>query len=73
MEGSDQEDIKQKSEALMKASHKLAEQMYAKTGGPGAGGAGPEAGPGPGAGAGPGEKAKKPEEEVVEAEFEEVK
>jgi molecular chaperone DnaK len=70
MEGSDMEDIKQKSEALMKASHKLAEQMYAKTGGPGAG-AGPEAGPG--AGAGPEEKAKKPEEEVVEAEFEEVK
>ncbi|MHB9074170.1 MAG: molecular chaperone DnaK [Desulfobaccales bacterium] len=70
MEGTDMEDIKQKSEALMKASHKLAEQMYAKTGGPGAG-AGPEAGPG----AGPGheEKAKKPEEEVVEAEFEEVK
>ncbi len=70
MEGSDMEDIKQKSEALMKASHKLAEQMYAKTGGPGAG-AGPEAGPG--AGAGHEEKAKKPEEEVVEAEFEEVK
>ena len=70
MEGTDMEDIKQKSEALMKASHKLAEQMYAKTGGPGAG-AGPEAGPG--AGAGPEEKAKKPEEEVVEAEFEEVK
>ncbi|MFA4902586.1 MAG: molecular chaperone DnaK [Desulfobaccales bacterium] len=70
MEGTDMEDIKQKSEALMKASHKLAEQMYAKTGGPGAG-AGPEAGPG--AGPGQGEKAKKPEEEVVEAEFEEVK
>jgi molecular chaperone DnaK len=56
----------------MKASHKLAEQMYAKTGGPGAG-AGPEAGPGAGPGQGQGEKAKKPEEEVVEAEFEEVK
>jgi molecular chaperone DnaK len=70
MEGTDIEAIKQKSEALMKASHKLAEQMYAKTGGPGAG-AGPEAGPG--GGAGPEEQAKKPEEEVVEAEFEEVK
>jgi molecular chaperone DnaK len=67
MEGSDVEAIKQRSEELMKASHKLAEQMYAKTGA----GAGPEAGPGPGPG--PGEKAKKPEEEVVEAEFEEVK
>jgi molecular chaperone DnaK len=70
MEGTDLEAIKQKSDELMKASHKLAEQMYAKTGGPGAG-AGPEAGPGEGAG--PEEQAKKPEEEVVEAEFEEVK
>jgi molecular chaperone DnaK len=70
MEGSDMEAIKQKSEALMKASHKLAEQMYAKTGAAGAG-AGPEGGPG--AGAAHEEKAKKPEEEVVEAEFEEVK
>jgi molecular chaperone DnaK len=67
MEGSDIEAIKQRSEELMRASHKLAEQMYAKT----AAGAGPEGGPGPGPG--PGEKAKKPEEEVVEAEFEEVK
>ena len=31
MEGTDHEAIKQKSEKLMKASHKLAEQMYAKT------------------------------------------
>jgi molecular chaperone DnaK len=74
MEGNDQEIIKQKSEELMKASHKLAEQMYAKTGAAGPG-AGPEAGAGAGPGAGHGheEKAKKPEEEVVEAEFEEVK
>jgi molecular chaperone DnaK len=69
MEGTDVQAIKQKSEELMKASHKLAEQMYAKTGTGGPGGPG-------GAGAqGPGheEKPKKPEEEVVEAEFEEVK
>jgi len=74
MEGTDLEAIKQKSEELMKASHKLAEQMYAKTGSAGPG-AGPEAGAGAGAGAGHGheEKAKKPEEDVVEAEFEEVK
>jgi molecular chaperone DnaK len=73
MEGTEMEAIKQKSEELMKASHKLAEQMYAKTGGPGAGAGpgGPEAGPG--AEHGPEEKPKKPEEEVVEAEFEEVK
>jgi len=66
MEGTDVQAIKQKSDELMRASHKLAEQMYAKTG----------TGGGPGAGAGDGPKAeekKKPEEEVVEAEFEEVK
>ncbi|MFH1594774.1 MAG: molecular chaperone DnaK [Pseudomonadota bacterium] len=68
MEGTDIEAIKQRSEELMRASHKLAEQMYAKTGA----GAGPGAGPGPGPGHHE-EKAKKPEEEVVEAEFEEVK
>ena len=45
----------------MKASHKLAEQIYAKPGGAGAEAKGPEA-----------EKAKKPED-VVDAEFEEVK
>jgi molecular chaperone DnaK len=64
MEGADVQAIKQKSDELMRASHKLAEQMYAKTG----------TGGGPGAGAGPkAEEKKKPEEEVVEAEFEEVK
>ena len=47
MEGTDLEAIKQKSEELMKASHKLAEQMYAKTGA-----AGPGRRPGAGAGAG---------------------
>jgi molecular chaperone DnaK len=72
MEGTDAEAIKQKSEELMKASHKLAEQMYAKSGAAGPGGD-PGAGAGAGAGAGHEEKAKKPEEEVVEAEFEEVK
>ena len=63
MEGTDVQAIKQKSEELMRASHKLAEQMYAKT----------AAGGGPGAGAKGPEPEKKPEEEVVEAEFEEVK
>jgi molecular chaperone DnaK len=61
MEGTDVPAIKHAGDELMRASHKLAEQMYAKT----AAGAGarPEAE----------EKPKKPEEEVVEAEFEEVK
>jgi len=69
MEGTDVQAIKTSSEALMKASHKLAEQMYSKTGAAGAAGAGA----GAAGAAGHEEKAKKPEEEVVEAEFEEVK
>jgi molecular chaperone DnaK len=67
IEGTDVPAIKAGTDDLMKASHKLAEQMYAKTGAAGAAGAGAGA-----AGAGAGEK-KKPEEEVVEAEFEDVK
>jgi molecular chaperone DnaK len=62
MEGTDIQAIQRGSEDLMKASHKLAETMYAKAGTAGPGAKGPEP-----------EKAKKPEEEVVEAEFEEVK
>jgi molecular chaperone DnaK len=67
MEGNDAEEIKRLSEELTKASHKLAEALYARTAQAGAAGAG-----GPGA-AGGEEQAKKGEEEVVEAEFEEVK
>jgi molecular chaperone DnaK len=63
MEGEDTEAIKHASDELMKASHKLAETVYAHT----AGGAGAE-----GAGAQQAQQ-KKPEEDVVEAEFEEVK
>jgi molecular chaperone DnaK len=71
IDGSDVAAIKSRTDELMKASHKLAEQMYAKTAAAGAAGAGAGAGA---AGAGPGhEEKKKPEEEVVEAEFEEVK
>jgi molecular chaperone DnaK len=71
MEGTDVEAIKSRSDELMRASHKVAETMYAQAG---AGGA--EAGAGAGAeaaGAGAEEQAQKPEEDVVEAEFEEVK
>jgi molecular chaperone DnaK len=70
MEGGDVAAIKAGTDELMKASHKLAEQMYAKTGAAGGPGSGAGAA---GGGAGPEEKEKKPEEEVVEAEFEEVK
>ncbi len=62
MEGTDTQAIKNASEELMRASHKLAETMYAQAGAAGAG-----------AGAREEEAKKPPEEEVVEAEFEEVK
>ncbi len=62
---SDAAEIKSAAEGLMTKSHKLAEHMY-KTG---AAQAGPEAGSSESAGAG---GAKGPEEEVVEAEFEDV-
>ena len=68
MEGEDVEAIKQASDALMKASHKLAEMVYAQTAG---GGAGAGAGAA-GAEAQQGQQ-KKGDEDVVEAEFEEVK
>jgi len=62
MEGTDIQAIRSASEELMRASHKLAETMYARAGAAGAG-----------AGGGAEAEAKKPEEDVVEAEFEEVK
>ncbi|MBI4775246.1 MAG: molecular chaperone DnaK [Deltaproteobacteria bacterium] len=65
MEGDDAATIKSKSDELMQASHKLAEQIYAQT----AHGQGGAAGGGPGAEAGGGAQ----EEDVVDADFEEVK
>ncbi len=63
MEGEDTEAIKQASDELMKASHKLAETVYAQSAGAeGAAGAGAQQA-----------QQKKPEDDVVEAEFEEVK
>jgi molecular chaperone DnaK len=63
-DGQDLESIKKAIAALSKASHKIAEEIYSKTtasqGQPGAGAAGAPGGDG------------KPEEKVVEAEFEEV-
>jgi molecular chaperone DnaK len=67
MEGTDVQAIQSRSEELMRSSHKVAETMYAQAG---AAGAGEEAGA---AGAGAEAQAEKPEEDVVEAEFEEVK
>jgi len=69
MQGEDAEAINKKIEALTTASHKLAEVIYAsaaqEAGGPGATG---------GAGAGPeGGASAPPQDDVVDAEFEEVK
>jgi molecular chaperone DnaK len=74
IEGDDLEAIKSAQEELTNASHKLAEAMYAKTAQQQAGaGAGPqpgaEAGPGAGAQAGGGKK----DDDVVDADFEDVK
>ncbi|WP_035059721.1 molecular chaperone DnaK [Andreprevotia chitinilytica] len=65
VKGDDKEAIEAKTEVLMKASHKLAEQMYAQQGGAEAGAAGA-------AGAAGGE-AHKDDGNVVDAEFTEVK
>ena len=68
LEGDDAAAIRSEQEELARASHKLAEAMYAKTSGqqPGAGpGAGPEAGPKAAGG--------KKDDNVVDAEFEENK
>jgi molecular chaperone DnaK len=71
MESNDPEEIKQKSEALTQASHKLAEAMYqqasantAEGGGQAAGDAGAQSGSGSSSGQ---------DEDVVDADFEEVK
>jgi molecular chaperone DnaK len=66
MEGEDAEEIKRCSEALTNASHKLAEAMYQQAS---------AAGQQPGAEAGPTDQAggATPDEDVVDADFEEVK
>ncbi len=68
IEGDDVAAIKKAQDELTSASHKLAEAMYSKTASQQAG-AGPQAGPGAGAQAGAGKK----DEDVVDADFEEVK
>ena len=73
LEGDDIEAIKKAQEELMNLSHKLAEAMYAKTAGPQGGQGGP-GGPDAGAGHGGAEQASgKKDDDVVDADFEEVK
>jgi molecular chaperone DnaK len=66
IEGEDTEEIKRLSEELTNVSHKLAEAMYQQ-----ASAAGQQAGPGAESAEQPGGEA--PEEDVVDADFEEVK
>ena len=66
LKGEDKEDIQKKTEELMQASHKLAEQMYAQAGQA----AGDEGASAQAEGA---SKAEAGKENVVDAEFEEVK
>jgi len=67
LEGEDADDIKKKTDALIQASHKLAEAMYQKaSAGQGGSGAGDDAGQD----AAPGGQA---DDDVVDADFEEVK
>jgi molecular chaperone DnaK len=67
MESNDPDTIKSAQEDLTRSSHKLAEAMYSKTSQ--AKGAGAEAGPGAGAQEGP----RKKQEDVVDADYEDVK
>ncbi len=71
MEGDDVEEIKKLSEELTQASHKLAEAMYQQASAEGAQPGAEGAGPGP---EGPGQAAAgAPDDDVVDADFEEVK
>jgi len=73
MDGSDAQAIKSAVEELQQASHKLAEAMYQQAAGSGPGaGAGPTGGPGQEQAGGP-KPGPKPDEDVVDADFREVK
>ena len=68
MEGSDRDAIQREMDQLTTVSHKLAEEAYKKAAEQQAAGAGAEPGPEGAAGAG-----KKPDDDVVDADFQEVK
>ncbi|MDF1591519.1 MAG: molecular chaperone DnaK [Desulfobacterales bacterium] len=65
MEGEDPDEIKRLTEELTQTSHKLAEAMYQQASKAGGQQAGPQGGDQPGA--------SKPDDDVVDADFEEVK
>ncbi len=68
MEGSDRDAIQREMDQLTTVSHKLAEEAYKKAAEQQAAGAGPGAGPQE-----TGDAAKKPDDDVVDADFHEVK
>jgi molecular chaperone DnaK len=70
MEGDDEAEIRRASEELAQASHKLAEQLYAQKSGGEQGG---QAGPQPGAQPGGQQDGPKKDEDVVDADYTEVK
>lgn len=72
LESNDKDVIQAKMDALTQASHKLAEQMYAQASQEGQGQPGQEA-PGGGPGGGPGAAGGGADDDVVDADFEEVK
>ena len=72
LKGDDKDVIARKTEVLAQASAKIAERAYAETLGGGGGGGGPQPGGAAGAGA-TGAGAAGPKDDVVDAEFEEVK
>jgi molecular chaperone DnaK len=72
MKGEDKDGIEAKTKALGDASAKMAERLYAQQQGDAAGAAGPGPGEGPGQDAGGGESGGG-HDDVVDAEFEEVK
>ncbi len=71
LETDDIDGIKKAVDALTQASHKLAEMMYSQAAQDQGGAGGPEAGPGPGAAGQAG--GKNDDDDVVDADFEEVK
>ena len=74
LEGDDTEAMQAATEELTQASHKLAEAMYAKAAQEQAGAQGAQAGPGEGsAGTGTDSAQAKKNDDVVDADFEEVK
>jgi len=72
VESDDHEKIKEQTEALTKSSHDLAQKIYQQQGAEGAEGApGPDAPP-PGEGSEGGPSSEKPDDDVVDAEFEDI-